>query len=549
MRAFFAKNKKLLLFLAVLFYLYFRGIGDHGLLDPIEGVNASVAIHMSASGNYFVPRMGESAVAGRSLGSWWLAALALRVLGWWEFPARLWSALAGLGMVLASALASRRHPWLNASVCASMTLGFVVSQLSSSHALYACCTGFSMTAFLRASMILNDETEEEEWHSLWKWLLLAHLMPLLALVAHGPEGLLLPWLTLLVFSILAQRFTTLAECWAWWPGALLSLLGTAGYLFLLWVKNPLLLDFLRSEAPRLLTPDWRLVPLLLLAGATPWQGFLLTAARDATRRWLETIRTGAPMEEAVLPKLFLLLWAFVFGLAALMTGDLLALAACVPPLAALAGDSLGERLERGDLHSIQSAVATSIVFLVPLLVVGIPLTVMAFPSLRAALLSLVPWGGFVAFFLFVARYYARGGKGVMTGARPLKLARNVSAAALLCLMPLAGVFDLSARELSLQGVGTALRSEIQPGDVLAQYAVNRPSLYFYTLHSSALVNGPLLPGVASKALLMDDTALHLLWAGKDRVFLLLPLKQPLSSLSLDVYNVAEANGMAVLSNR
>ena len=116
-------------------------------------------------------------------------------------------------------------------------------------------------------------------------------------------------------------------------------------------------------------------------------------------------------------------------------------------------------------------------------------------------------------------------------------------------MPLAGVFDLAARELSLQGVGTALRSEIQPGDVLAQYAVNRPSLYFYTLHSSALVNGPLLPGVASKALLMDDTALHLLWAGKDRVFLLLPLKQPLSSLSLDVYNVAEANGMAVLSNR
>ena len=33
----------------LLFYIFFRGIGTHGLIDPVEGINASVAVHMAGS--------------------------------------------------------------------------------------------------------------------------------------------------------------------------------------------------------------------------------------------------------------------------------------------------------------------------------------------------------------------------------------------------------------------------------------------------------------------------------------------------------------------
>ncbi|MBQ3653416.1 MAG: hypothetical protein II954_03250 [Synergistaceae bacterium] len=70
-------RKPAVLFGALLLYLYFRGIGDHGLIDPVEGINASIGIHMSAGGNLFVPRIGDSLAAGKNLLTWWLSALAL----------------------------------------------------------------------------------------------------------------------------------------------------------------------------------------------------------------------------------------------------------------------------------------------------------------------------------------------------------------------------------------------------------------------------------------------------------------------------------------
>ena len=548
--AFLAKHKKFLLFAAVLFYLYFRGIGDHGLLDPLEGVNASVSLHMLASGHYFVPRIGESAVAGRSMGSWWLSALALKIFGWWEFSVRFWPALAGIGMALAAAMASRRRPLLAAAVAASMTLGFAASQLSSSHALYACCVGFAMTAFLRVSEIMNDDVSDSEWYGQWKWLLLAHIMPIMALIIHGPEGIILPWAALLAFSILVQRFSTLGECWAFWPGALISVFGTAGYFALLWLKNPVLLDFMRSEAPKLIETDWRLTLLLLLAGTTPWQGFIAAAVKGTAANSMADLRDGFSPSPSDTRKLFMIAWAVVFALAAIITGDILALSACVPAVSALVAASLSEWLDAGNTESLRAASSASALFLVPLVFVGIPLSIASFPALRDAMMSLIPWGVFVLVFLIVVRRCARGGKNALSTARQYGLSRGTAAVALLCLMPLAGAFDLASDKMSLHEVGPALHKEVHENDVVAQYAINRPSLYFYTLHSSALVNGELLPGVASKNLLMDDTALHLLWTGADRVFLLMtPERRPASPLPLDVYSVIDANGMSVVSNR
>ena len=555
---FLARNKKPLLFLALLLYLYFRGIGDHGLFDPLEGVNASIPLTMLARGGYFIPRVGDSLCAGKALGTWWLSSFSLSVFGWTEFAVRFWPALAGLGMALAAVLAvgGQRRAWLTASVSASMVLGFAVSQIASSHALYACCTGFAMAAFIRVGRLLPEVGEsplarrEER-----RWILLAHAASLAAFIVHGPEGIILPWLTLLSFSILTRRFGVLRACLTWWPAVAVSALGTVGCLLLQWLENPVLLRFLFFESPKFLAPSGKLVLAFLLMGTVPWPGFLLRAAWEAVPR----TRAALLARDEVNSGFFMVFWAFLFAFFALLMGDPLALAASVPALAALTGGALDRWLEAeppdaadpAQVSPVQIAVAVNILILVPVLIAGLPLLLRAFPFLRGAMLSLVPWAIFTVIFLFATWHYARSRRDPAAWPRQMeKLARNGAAVALLCLMPLAGVFDLAAEQGSIRDIGLTLRGAVGRDDTVIQYAVNRPSLYFYILHSYTLVNSPQLSGVASKGLIRSDTALHNAWARKERAFLLIPQKQqPLSPLPEDVYNIMEANGMLLLSNR
>ena len=178
------------------------------------------------------------------MGSWWLTSFSIGIFGWGEFAARFWSALAGLGMALAAALSARRTrgAWLSAAVCASMTMGFAVSQLASSHALYACCTALAMAGFIRVARYGR------------RWAILAHGASLAAFVVHGPEGIILPWLTLLLFSHMTERFDVLRTCLSWAPAAAVSLAGLASYLALLWTKAPLVLYLMGWEAPQFIPP-------------------------------------------------------------------------------------------------------------------------------------------------------------------------------------------------------------------------------------------------------------------------------------------------------
>ncbi|MCR5347943.1 MAG: hypothetical protein K6E38_09225 [Fretibacterium sp.] len=552
---FLVHNRKPLLFLALLFYLYFRGIGDHGLLDPIEGVNASVPLTMLAGGGGFVPRVGNALCAGKAMGTWWLSAVSLGLLGWGEFSVRFWPALAGLGMTLAAVLAVKpagtsfrtRRCWLTASVSAGTTLGFAVSQIASSHALYACCMGFVMAAFVRIGNQPLSQREERGW------ILLAHAASLAAFIVHGPEGILLPWLALLFFSVMTGHSGTLTACMSWWPATVLSLAGTAGYLLLLWLQNPLLLRFMFYESPKFLAPDGKLVLAFLLMGTIPWPGFLIRAVWEAIPRDRDSFRS-----DWAGPDFFIVFWMFFFGLFALLMGDLLALGACVPALAALVGAAFDRWLEAeapgdspADVSPLQIAVALNILILTPLILAGIPLAVKGFPLLKGALLSLVPWGLFVMIFLFASWHYARRTREPEAWYRKMpKLARNGSVLVLLCLMPLAGVFDLAAVQGGIRPVGLTLRGAVSRGDTIIQYGVHRPSLFFYTLHDYVLLHSPQLPGVVSGEGIRDDTALHNLWRKKDRAFLLIRQDQRLASpLPDDVHSVAEAGGMLLLSNR
>ena len=524
--SFFSRRRIALLIALTLIYLYFRGIGDHGLLDPLEGINASVGADAAFGGSVLRPQIGGMPCLNRSVGFWWLEALSLNFWGWEEFSVRFWSALSGLGLAAAAALSVRRGRGrgarLAAVIAGTTVLVFAASQLAAPHALYACLTEFALAGFVRA----RDEL---------RYAVLAHAAAALAFVVHGPEGILLPWLCLYLYAVLTDDPKALTEPLLYVPGLVLTVLLSAGYLLLLYLEAPMMLTLMLYRVPASL-PSLSFALPFLVFGSLPWTGFLLRAALVSRPKNCEDLLN----QEG--PRLLLLLGTCVFLLFGLLMGDALALAACVAPWAALTGDCLDEWLESGSAREVQGAVALNLLCLFLALVVGTPLILRAFPALSSALLSILPWFFFVTLFGFASWHYAKT-------RQTAKLARNLSVIALLGLLPLAGVFDLLAESLSLQDAAFALKASLRREDVLAQYAMNRPSLFFYTLKPPVLVNSAPISGVAEQKV-MNDTALHLLWEDKNRVILLIGADQQLlAPLPQEVNVLYDSGRILALSNR
>ena len=518
-------RKPAVLFGALLLYLYFRGIGDHGLIDPVEGINASIGIHMSAGGNLFVPRIGDSLAAGKNLLTWWLSALALRVFGWGEFAVRFWSALAGLGMAAASVLAAKtdspRSSWLAAGICAGMTGSFVVSQVASSHALYSCLTGFAMAGAVRS--------RENKY-----WLIFSHFCSSLAFMAHGSSGLFLVWLSVIAYCVISEDWEMLTDFFTWPPGMILTVIVSGFYLVIVIIANPEIVHFMRCQNHIYTFGGLSGAVIFLFLCFVPWHGFIARAV-------FEVLPKKYPAEKG--SELFMLVWAAMFAFSGAVSGDVMSVAACIPALSAILGRKLDAWLLRKNLYSVRMSVMINVLVLVPVLYMFLPFTMRAFPAVRVSLMSLIPWGGAVALCLFAGWYYTKTKQIV-------KWVRNVPAAALLCLMPLAGVFNLTAEEYSVREVGQGLRSIIQGNDTVIQYGVNFPSVYFYTLRNSRIIDAELMRGVQERKFLADFSLIGRLWDGQGRVFLIMPSEIHTDNpLPGRITHILESYGILLLSNK
>ena len=383
-----------------------------------------------------------------------------------------------------------------------------------------CLVAFALAGFVRA------------WDDR-RYAVLAHATAALAFIVHGPEGILLPWLCLYLYSVLTDDPGALTRPLLYRPDAAVTAVLALGYMLLLRLENPMALTLMLYRTPAALPSASFALPVLA-AGSLPWTGFLLRAVAAS---WP---RSGEDLLNPEGPRLLLLTGAGVFLLFGVFMGDALALVSCLAPLAALTGDCIDEWLEKDRVRVLQGAVALNLICLLLALTVGLFLSLGAFPVLLSALLSIVPWAVFLILFGGASWYYAKT-------RQPSKMMRNLSAAAMLALLPLAGVFDLLAENTSVREAGLAI------GDVdrcvLAQYVMNRPSLFFYTLKDSILVNSPLMPGFAEQKV-ENDTALHLLWEGKERVLLLVGSDQQLlAPLPQEVNVLYDAGKVMVLSNR
>ena len=515
----------------LLFYFYFRGIGDHGLIDPIEGVNASVETHMLATGNYFVPKVGDELTAGKSLLTWWLASLALKIFGWGEFGVRFWSAMAGVGMVIAAASSARhsinesiRKSWLAATICASTVICFTSSQIASSHALYGCLTGFALMYTLKGMDNKN-------------YFMLAHLFIVLAFMAHGAGGFVFPFMAVIIFGVFNGENDFLINFFTWPPAALISIFGICLYILALMFGNGWILHFMRCENLGLDLNGIFGYILFAFASFMPWHGFFFNALNEVYSQEFSATRKNNP-------RILILIWVFIFALAGVVSGDILSLSACAPALAALTGDKIDEWFYQKNLTDIKISVALNLVITLPSIALLLPIAINKFSVMGAASMSLIPCGLFAVLFIFASWYYTKT-------QQIAKWVRNVPISALLCLMPLAGVFDLASEKLSIRDAGLRLRSEIQGNNIIVQYAVNHPSVYFYTLRNSSLFLSSFTPGLQdSKYIINSFNDLNRLWIASERVFIIMDIENKLpAKLSGTIYPLLDEGGVSLLSNK
>lgn len=551
------QNKSVILFLLLLLYLYFRGTSDHGLIDPIEGLNASISLHMSATGNYFEPHLGSSLTAGKSLGFWWLSSFALKIFGWEEFALRFWSAIAGLLMILISACSAyrfnnenKRKSWLGASICASMAICFTTSQIASPSALSALLTSLIMFGLLKTPQNKN-------------WLILTHSAIVLSMILNGYDVIFYTLMSLLIFGVTQNDYELLKNFFTYPAGIIISIIGLGCYILLLMQTNPLILHFMRCQDLTLPSKKYFLMPLVIIISFMPYVGFIIRAVyeilQDSKKYILFETQDSQEIqyeyekqilnEQEIFEKkifqsrFFMMIWGLVFLVFSLLTCNYFLLASCVVPFSGILGDLIDEWLKNKHLYSIRMSVAINMPLILITIILIIPVLLITVPALEKSVMSLIPYSGFLILFWLASWYYART-------KQILKWSRNVIAVGLLSLMPLAGVFDLAAEATSIQKQGLALRDLIQKDDTIIQYYENHPSIYFYTFRDSQLINAPLLDGVQQKKFVTDVKMLHALWRGKSRVFLLIPSEQPLQDiLPSNVFNIVESDKMLLLSNQ
>ncbi|MCL2009919.1 MAG: glycosyltransferase family 39 protein [Synergistaceae bacterium] len=529
-----AARKTACLVSIALVYLFFRGIGDHGLLDPIEGINASVALNMAIHRNFTAPVADGQVYLGNSMGYWWLSALSLSVLGWSEFSVRLWSVIGGLGMAAAGWFIALRTGGERSANYAAVLIGssllvYAASQLASPHALYAFCVTMGL---LGAIYAFRDK----------RFFILLHVSAVLAFVVYGPAGVVLPWLSLLVHAVLAGQERFFAKALFYWPGLLAAALIGGGYIFFLKARNPYILTLMRHNIPGETFYSFSSVLCFLAVGFIPWLGVLPGAVSDAIppRWWV------IPPGERERQNSLLFAWSAVFLFFGALSRDALLLVAPIPAMGVLCANRLARAAEKGDSRFFQDFAALEIALLVPFIFAGLPwFYAGGNKELRYTLISVIPWAVFCLLFLLAGWQYART-------RQPRKLMLHMSMLSLFSLLPLAGIFDLMGERLSVRDTGLYLRNEMKQGDVLLQYALNHPSLSFYVGRPD---QAPTLAHVAVNQKILgqaiaEDADLNRMWEGSERVFMLIGRHQAiLTPLPRAVYNLHETRGVIVLSNQ
>ncbi len=273
---------------AALLVSCFALLGERPLFNPDEGRYAEIPREMLANGDWLVPRLNNLVYIEKPPLQYWATAASYELFGINVWAARFYTGLCGLCTVFVTAGLARwlwggavawRAGIMSASMLAVIVMG---QQLTLDMSLT-----FFMTLTLAAFCVAQDARTSVQKRQRWMWLAWASAAA--AFLTKGLVALLLPALTLGIYSLLYRR---------WKPWGRLSIASgltlfaaiTLPWCVLMQRHVPQFFDFffIREHFQRFLTriedryePVWFFIPVLAL-GSLPW---VLPAGRAVWGSW------------------------------------------------------------------------------------------------------------------------------------------------------------------------------------------------------------------------------------------------------------------------
>ncbi len=277
--------------------LFFFRLGTPGLFDADEPAYAQAAREMLESGDWVTPHFNGRPRFDKPILFYWLITLSYRVFGVTEFAVRIWSALAGVILVVLIAWAARRTFGPSADLWAG--LAFTTSLLTALLAR-AAVTDMLLTLFVTTAILAGLEALGGARRIKW-WARLFWTAMGLAVLVKGPVGVLIPMMALggLLF-FLQERRRALARLVPWEGPLLFAVLTLPWYGLVLGANGWAFVEgfIIKHHITRYsgvvsshAGPIWFYLPVLLI-GFFPWSGFLPSALWIAGRgvRWRQTGR-------------------------------------------------------------------------------------------------------------------------------------------------------------------------------------------------------------------------------------------------------------------
>jgi 4-amino-4-deoxy-L-arabinose transferase-like glycosyltransferase len=276
----------LLLFASILFF--FR-LGATGLFDADEPAYAQAAREMLQRGDWVTPHFNGQPRFDKPILFYWLILLSYRVFGITEFAVRVWSALAGLGLVVLVWQEARRRIGGEAGLWAGIAFG---ANLLTALLARAAVTDMLLTFFVTAAILaglgaLEAPGSGGRWQSRGMWTAMA-----LAVLVKGPVGVLIPAMALggCLIALPGTR-GCLRRLFPWEGPVLFVVIAAPWYVLALLANGWAFVEgfVIKHHVTRYTGvisshagPLWFYLPVILV-GFFPWSGFLPAALWRAAK--------------------------------------------------------------------------------------------------------------------------------------------------------------------------------------------------------------------------------------------------------------------------
>ncbi len=306
------RNYIKIIFVILLFYIFFSGIGSYGLLSKDEPRYAGCALEMIENHNWIVPKFNFQNRFDKPPLFYWLIAISYKVFGINEFASRVPSATSAVLLVLFTWYAGNRIIGKNTGLLSAVILATSIEYIALGRRAatdIVLCLFFTATLY---SFYLYYNEKEERKKILWA--ISSGIFEGLAILTKGPAGIILPSLVIGLFLIVRKEvnlkhlkvlslisFIAIALSLPWYIVVHLATDGEFTRDFFI-LHNVQRFTSVVGEHPG---PVWFYFPVVLI-GFMPWTFFLINALLNLITR-IRRLNFNKFI-------LFCILWSFIIFL-------------------------------------------------------------------------------------------------------------------------------------------------------------------------------------------------------------------------------------------